>query len=384
VNVEDVCVDEENLKKAKKLMYNNFPRSKLPTFAVEGRLPTSEEIKRHMLYVKRDPSPGLPFAELAQTKGELLDKHSELIIDVVLDRMASYSEYTFDHFTAQQLVERGFADPVRLFVKNEPHPIEKIKTGRYRLISSCSIIDELIFSLLYRNAMDCDVLEWRTIPSKSGMGLSSDAQQQAVYDYVEPWIDEVRSSDVSGWDWSFLKWLMDANLDVHFDLTESRDNHFYRRLCENSMHVLSNSVFATSNGHMFVVDVCGIMKSGFPITAFWNSRGRAMVAYLTGATKVATMGDDCNDNSPRSSIVDDYKALGFRLTDVSEPDGKHFEFCSHRFCDGVAVPLNPLKSFCNLLMNPYEVSFLEQFRHEMRNLPELPRLVEIYHRVQRA
>lgn len=42
-------------------------------------------------------------------------------------------------------------DPVRFFVKNEPHSVDKVLNRRFRLISSFSVVDSIVQRLATRD-----------------------------------------------------------------------------------------------------------------------------------------------------------------------------------------------------------------------------------------
>lgn len=44
----------------------------------------------------------------------------------------------------------GKSDPLKVFVKQEPHKMAKIQEGRYRLISAVSLVDTMIDRILFR------------------------------------------------------------------------------------------------------------------------------------------------------------------------------------------------------------------------------------------
>jgi len=357
-----------------------YPKSDCPLFMKEGRLPTRMEIRDHFVYVKRDASPGLPWHELGSTKGDILDTMSERVIDLVLERIKLLTCEPTINCGPVELVVGGYCDPVRVFIKNEPHPIEKIETGRLRLISSVSIVDELIYSLVFRDQMMLETSMWEHIPSKCGMGLATDDQHIAIWNSVKDWISEAESDDVSGWDWCLKEWMFVMCAKSHMrscGINVYRDS-FSRRLVSSLIYCLCRSVFSTSDGKMYVVNgVVGIMKSGLPITAYFNSKIRAMLAVFAGATKVISMGDDCVHNG-KHDLARFYTKYGLRRTAVVPANGVSFNFCSHLFSNGVGVPESAIKAFVNLLHNPTDIAYRYQFSQEYRKLPNLSNFLSCY------
>lgn len=368
INVE---LDENKSKELKNWYMERFPSVVLPNFIRERRAPTINEIKSHFVYLNRVSGPGLPFAEFYSSKGDFIDEDPDGLATIVQNRFILLTKVTLSNETPVSLLLGDYMDPVRLFIKDEPHPVKKLLEGRYRLISSLSIIDELIQSLLFRSQILTDVLYWPNIPSKAGMGLATEEQERDVFNYVSPWISKAVSTDVSGWDWSVREWLFTLGKNMILDLSDSND--YYKLIVNNVFYCINRSVYATSNGNLYTTSFTGTMLSGMPTTAFLNSRMRAIVAKISGSDEMCTMGDDCveSSNDPLN-IVDNYAKMGFRITDVKLPNGNDFSFCSHKITKNFSVPENPAKSLYNLVSKlPVQKEHLESFKLEQRNNPQL-------------
>jgi hypothetical protein len=363
-----------------------YPTSTLPRWLVDGVVPSDEQVRGYFSHISGKASPGLPWAEFALSKKEILDKYSDMIVKLVQLRISLLTQSDVVESDPRILVKNFIKDPIRLCIKDEPHPIQKLIDGRYRLISSCSIVDEIIFGMVCGPQNEQEILFNALIPSKCGMGLTLDDQISDLWNYAEPWIDTATSSDVSGWDWCLDEWKMMLAVKSQILLTNGSDNKFYCRLLNNMAHCMMRSLFVTSSGRMFVLRAVGIMKSGFPITASWNSRIRCSLSYLVGSKACMTMGDDCNEATDLSpdELVARYASLGVRVTDVLPASGRSFSFCSHFFEDGKAIPENPWKPFFNLLNSDYnDPIYLSSFHTSMRNHPDYMAFVEAYHEVNK-
>jgi len=127
--------------------------------------------------IKPEASPGVPLSRISLRNDKLFSYLGERFNEMVLDRLEllmGTSLENMEKMTRRECVARGFMDPVRVFVKNEPHKLSKIQTGRVRLIMSVSIIDKMIEMLLARHSCKKNIANWKTIPSKPGIGFSSD------------------------------------------------------------------------------------------------------------------------------------------------------------------------------------------------------------------
>jgi hypothetical protein len=327
---------------------------------------TREDVASHFINIKRASSPGVPWCKLGSTKGELLDKHSDVIIDAVLDRIRTLNSVNLEDPDPIWLVQNFFVDPVRLFVKDEPHNRDKLNDERYRLISSCSIVDELVTRMLFSKQVFFEIDRWEECFSKAGMGLSKDEQQQILFEMVKPWLKKAVSNDMRNWDWSVREWLMFLCIQVH--LVNCNANEVYSRICVNWVICLARTVYSTSDGVLLVVNVNGIQKSGSFMTTKLNGMMRAAARFLIeDDTKIIVLGDDAVEKL-FADMVEKYATLGLEVKASVLSKGEAFSFCSHTFKDGEAFPENVYKTFFRLLQNGFEEEFVEQFKMENRKL----------------
>lgn len=338
-----------------------------------------DDIARAISHVNLDGSPGLPLAASYQTKGEALAAQPDLIADAVDARLCLllHSDLREGSPDAYTLFESGLADPVRLFIKNEPHPKAKVDTGRLRLISSRSLVDELVERVVFGALNELEIEKWTTIPSKPGMGLSQDEQVAELNSYLDSLgRSTLRSSDVSGWDWNVKGWCFEMDAERRIRQTNAGPTSMWARLARNVMYCLARSVFVLSDGRMFAQLQPGIMKSGSYLTSSSNSAMRVMLARLVGAEWCFAMGDDAVESCVEGA-VGRYEEYGFRITGYS--DDPEYEFCSHRFVrSGIAIPLNGWKGLFRLLSHGVvDEELLCQFRHEYRHDPLLGRYLSI-------
>lgn len=306
-----------------------------------------------------------------------------------LKRMLHY-EWT----SPEQAVLDGVTDPVRLFVKGEPHKLAKIQEGRFRLIASVSLVDQLVARMLFQDQNKMELRCFRDIPSQPGMGLSSDQQ---VEDFVERlavkagapsseelvanWQEWVVPTDCSGFDWSVPMWLLEDDIEVRNLLTVGITPEL-SSLRSVWLKCLGNSLLSLSDGCLLAQTTPGIQKSGSYNTSSSNSRIRVMMSKHAGASWCLAMGDDAIESPDTDVGV--YKSLGFKC-EVAEK----FDFCSHVFhSPSVAIPSNVGKMLIGLLCGISPVSSQIQDRitwmiscqsvlQELRHLP-LEDLEEIY------
>lgn len=190
-------------------------------------------------------------------------------------------------------------DPIRLFIKPEPHKSSKVQKGAWRLISAVSIMDQIVDHMLF-DAMNQKMVEnyayivpqigwaplgggWMTMPTQ-GVAM-----------------------DKSGWDWTVKPWL----IKVVFELRKRLCNNLTQRWAELAewrySALFDKPIFVTSSGDLFQQRQPGVMKSGCVNTISDNSIMQdvlnKVVELETGicSTWMKTMGDDTLQASPGSA-----------------------------------------------------------------------------------
>jgi len=263
-------------------------------------------------------------------------------------------------------------DPVRIFVKNEPHSQEKVQAGRLRLISSVSAVDQIVERMLFGNQNRSEIDSWESNPSMPGMGLH-DEGLEAVRKLVKARSEPLAEADVQGFDWSVQGWEFELEAKVRTKLAGCAPTSEFGRLTAARIACLSLSVMILSDGTAYAQRIRGVMKSGSYLTSATNSRIRWWLALLVGAAWAITMGDDCVE-----SFVEDapnlYLQLGHRLKAYRACVGG-YEFCSTWFPEqGMPQPRNWVKMLYRLLCSvprntDEELALRCAYVHELRHSP---------------
>lgn len=236
--------------------------------------------------------------------------YSGLVWGTVASRLKALSTTECSEMTAEMLVKVGLCDPIRVFVKNEPHSVTKLTDGRYRLIMSVSIVDQLVERVLCSEQNGLEIADYDRLPVKPGMGFSDD-KVDAMGSYFDSFKTLV-SSDVSGWDWSV------SGDELRFDALRRisasgvpMDSAYAKALLARAT-CLGRSVIAFSDGSLVAQRRDGVQKSGSYNTSSGNSWIRVAAARYAGAARVAAMGDDCVDDGTNPMIM---ASLGHGLKD---------------------------------------------------------------------
>lgn len=330
--------------------------------------------------VKRDASPGVPYSMSFKTNGEMIDRMGNHLINIVLDRIERIINWNGVIHDRASLVDQDLMDPIRVFIKNEPHSFDKCNQSRFRLIMSVSIVDKLIEMFLNIHFNKNQIANWDKIPSKPGMGFVPQ-MAQTIYNQCDLYgLDKLASADVSGWDWSVKDWLL--NLETRYRLRlHNGTSGFYRDLMYKKSTLEANSIYQFSDGVLVQPKFSGIQNSGKYNTSSGNSMMRVLVAFLVGADWAIAMGDDCIE----SFVVDakqKYEDLGFRVKmyDKLCLSGT-FEFCSHIFGNGVCYSVTGAKGLMRLLHNDSlplvdRKLLTMQFEDDYCQSPEYKRLMQ--------
>lgn len=339
--------------------------------------------------MKPQASPGLPFMAVASTNAGVVESHRTVLVEACVERLSLLARYLpedVDRMSAWEKVNSGLCDPVRLFVKQEPHKKEKLEEKRVRLISSVSLVDQVVERFLYNPQNTSEILRWREIPSRPGMSLG-DVGAESTSAYVaaccKRWGARFADSDMSGWDWSVQGWEFWCDWRRRVMLMDGVDcaqRSILARMMANRHLCLASSLMVSSSGHVYEQTMDGIMKSGSYLTSSMNSFIRSFIAALLGARWSISMGDDAvEDLIP--GAAEKYKQLGHSLKSYVErdSDSKFFEFCStqHLFESPFAgAPANWAKTLYQFLCagSPRERSV--QLFYELRHHPLLSSIEE--------
>ncbi len=290
------------------------------------------------------------------------------------------------------MFENNCVDIFRVFIKEEPHGTDKVINKRFRLIFSVSIIDNCIAWLLCDNQNKAEINKVCETASQPGLSFTDEGTKSFLLSI--PAADPLINSDVSGWDWSV------NDNDFSFDcerrlLLNQGYGTAFEKLLRAHYRCMSQKNILLSDGTILTQTRSGVMPSGWKNTSSTNSAmrygARLRAEYhlnhkITEGFKAKTMGDDCIESpftTSKELMVAAYAAQGKRMTDVVITDvNRGFDFCSHRYSNGVAIPLNEAKQLFNILSYKAKdqldaLDRLDQYEHENRHNPRVNTLIKI-------
>jgi hypothetical protein len=341
----------------------------------------SEAIDRMKIDIKAEASPGVPHAKVAKRNDQLLAQMGERFNDVILDRIELILSTPIDklrNMNRKEKLDLGYMDPVRVFVKNEPHIREKIKTGRVRLIMSVSLTDKIIEMLLCRHLTKKEIQNWRDIPSKPGIGFTEQDSASVYADVMDCGLP-MSYADISGWDWGVKQWQVVDAAQATVLLAEESSAVFEHLMIAKAI-LETESIYQFSDGTMVQPLFKGIVNSGKYRTSRDNSFMRVRIADLIGSRKTIAAGDDSVENTVENA-AEKYLRYGIRCKEYL-PVTDSFEFCSHYYGPDGCYALNKEKMVMNLLHQEPK-DFLEYkmtmvgFEAELETRPDYEAILQL-------
>jgi hypothetical protein len=306
-----------------------------------------------------------------------------LLADAVVARLKLLATGDVGNKTPMELVRYGYCDPVRVFVKNEPHKREKLASGRVRLISNVSLVDQLVERYLFSSQNEAEIKHYTEIPSKPGMGLHDDGISE-IYTSVRQLGSDLAEADFSSFDWTVQEWELQADVSRRIDSLGINPTSSLAQAMTNRVHCLCWKVFILSDGTVLEQQKPGIQASGSYNTSSTNSWIRVFLAKLAGVECIA-MGDDSVEvYSERAREI--YTAYGHICKVYKRASPENFNFCSQTFTANTAFPEQPWKALTKLLYSkeklPEKQLLYEQWKYENRANPMIEELIAIIEFVQ--
>lgn len=291
--------------------------------------------KEHFTRVLEDidlaSSPGVPLLFTYPTNRDFLwdgDSWNTQNVELLWDRVR------------RRLASRD-SDPIRVFIKCEPHKLKKIQEKRYRLISSVSLVDSVVDHMLFGWQNDSLVRNFVHLPVAVGW-----SPLYGGYKWIEP---ALVGYDRRAWDWTVPRWLLEAEMQVRFDLNANPSKLWTELVRWRYNRLYDANLFQLSNGWQIEQMVPGVLKSGSVNTISSNSIMQCILhAYCLHECSMpldgefVAMGDDTLQEHTSPEYVD----LLSSIIDLKPPTTG--EFCGIDFTEGVE-PINTPKHFKNLL-----------------------------------
>lgn len=230
------------------------------------------------------------------------------------------------------------SDPIRLFVKPEPITKKKVAQGRNRLISSVSVIDQLIDAMLFGEMNKKIHDNHHNLASKVGWSP-----------YVGGWKTIPRgwvATDKSAWDWTATMWLAQECLEARRRLCTTQGpklSQWYELAVWRYKKLYERVEFVTSLGMRFKAMFSGVVKSGSYNTIDDNTMMQEILHIRTcleignPITAQFVLGDDVlQEKMPNPRKYYNHLSQFCVLKEVITAT----EFAGHRFKGPIVEPLS--------------------------------------------
>lgn len=245
---------------------------------------------------------------------------------------------------SDRIVERD-SDPIRLFIKPEPHKEKKLRDKAYRLISSVSVIDQIIDGMLFGEMNQTIIDNYIEVPGKVGWSPYKGGWK------LMPIFGNV-SLDKSAWDWSVNSWIVQEVLGLRTELCANLSDRWLELATWRYQALYDSPLFVTSGGLLLKQRQPGVIKSGCFNTIIDNSIAqdllhvRVCVENDFPVGPLASMGDDTTqpDFAERSKYEEKLSEFCHLKSSV-----KATEFAGHRFRVGFVEPLYKGKHAFNIM-----------------------------------
>lgn len=287
-------------------------------------------------------SPGYPYMRTSPNNGALFEVKNGIPSESALGKV-------WELVSAKL---RGLGpDPIRLFIKKEPHKISKRDKKSWRLISSISVVDQIVDHLVLDSMNDKAVLDYMNNACKVGW-----TPYNGGWRIIPPGVGY--SADKTGWDWSVRTWILEMLFDLRVRLCNEgpHKSNWVALYRKRFLELYNTPEFVTSGGlHLKQLNP-GVQKSGCVDTLVGNSIMQYLlhsrICFEMGLAYVPwliSMGDDTYQilNMSKVELSDYVERLG-QYCHVKSFD-RVTEFAGYRFKGSVIEPLYKGKHSFNLL-----------------------------------
>lgn len=292
---------------------------------------------RVLTNIEWDSSPGFPY---------LYEYPSNRSFFAVVDGIPHITRVQAVWKMVEKRLRNRDSDPIRLFIKPEPHTKKKIAQKRYRLISSVSIIDQLIDQMVFGFQNKSFLDNNHYTPVRVGWGWMKGGWRSIKKDGMV-------ACDKTGWDWTVSAWLVELELEVRSRLVFGDNKDKWLDIAKFRYHELFvKNEFMTSGGLVFKVNEPGLMKSGCVNTIVSNSimqvllHSRVSVELCKPVYNMWAMGDDTLQ--PIMPFLPDYADLLSRYCVLKQVSSVS-EFAGFRWDGKYIEPLYPEKHAYQIL-----------------------------------
>lgn len=222
-------------------------------------------------------------------------------------------------------------DPIKLFIKLEPIKTSKVLDNRYRLISSVSLIDQIVDRILFLSVAE----KFKDSRLKTGC-LVGYNPMKGGYIFFNSMFHPDRLNlmiDKTAFDWTVKPWMIRMAVKVLKLLNPLADDWWFNAVEQRFSSLFGNPEFIFSDGTKVIQPIQGVMKSGCYLTIVLNSILQLAIHRLSSIRSdvfdemdfILVVGDDTiqYDFSESDAYVEAMKTTGV-LPKVTRSKVPHF------------------------------------------------------------
>lgn len=249
-----------------------------------------------------------------------------------------------------ELLEGGSeADPLNVFIKQEPIKAKKETVGAYRLISGVSLVDSLVDRILLGWLLRINLAKILETPSMVGW-----SPIRGGWRYVAGLFGSkpVVCLDKSAWDWTVQEWMIRSFEQFILELPVNAPE-WWKDMVKRRMQLLyRDAIFQFKDGTQVLQKEWGIHKSGTLLTIIFNTVLQVMLHLRVRPRcnkRFIALGDDTAQETPDDleDYVKSVESLGPKIKEVRE---QHWvEFAGFAYTGRTCVPAYWRKHLYNLM-----------------------------------
>lgn len=270
-------------------------------------------------------SPGYPYL--------LKQPNNRVFFDV--DKFGNPSEIALQRVweMVKYHIHERVADPIRVFIKPEPITKKKISNDKFRIISSVSVIDQIIDHMLFSDFNKNLVAQCHRTPIKTGW-------TPILGGWKEVPRENIVSTDKSSWDWTVPMWLIQSEFEVRKRLCKNMNEDWERLALWRYIELYVRPIFITSGGIKLRQLHPGVMKSGCVNTITSNSIMQMILHYRVAEQLnlpypwLWAMGDDVIQDDQPDEYFDELSKYC-----ILKECSRHIEFAGYRYKGRRVEPL---------------------------------------------
>lgn len=219
----------------------------------------------------------------------VLEKYGSINRDVLKIGVDDHGNRTYDPERLQLVKQLAYdrynvllsgtieADPLKVFVKQEPHKVDKLNEGRYRLIMGVSLVDTIVDRIIFGELLRTAASPANVLRTPCAVGW---APNKGGWRFISLYTKNGFSIDRKAWDWTVCEWLVRLWEDFIKDLHPDHPLWWSELVSRRFTCLFYIARFSFPDGQLIQQGTPGIMKSGCLLTLLLNSVGQTILHVI--------------------------------------------------------------------------------------------------------